>query len=163
MKKQILPALAIAVLTLPLAAVTPEQAQAHQGHKSHQMNSQVKVIEDVQIAVDFQTMAQHHKMMKMMKMKMKHTKGATHHFSVTLMHKKAKHVIKDAIVKIKLVGPDKKTLGSEKGTKMESMSGNGMHHFGADYNLTKKGKYNAMFMFKVKGKVRKAEFTFNLS
>lgn len=163
MKKITISSLALTMVlgaSLPLYAAN--EAQAHEGHQHEMAKTQLKVVDGIQVAVDIQTMAEHMKMMKMMDMKMPHQHGLSHFVTVTLSDKKNKTLIKDASVKIKIFGPDKKTIGAESGTPMEVMAGKGMHHYAYGFNRGQKGMHSAILLFKVKDTVHKTTFAMNI-
>ncbi len=95
---------------------------------------------------------------KVMSMK-EHMKGMeapkgmkeTHHFMVEFKDAKSGKALAEGDVKVKVQGPDK----AEQTKDMMGMEG----HFGADFDLSKAGKYGVMAKFKLKdGKVRTAKF-----
>ncbi len=145
----------IAALTF---AMTPMAASAAQhDHGSMQMDhggqmadtgkpAHEDVVDGVKVTFRIITMAE---MMKGMEM----PKGMkeTHHVMVALQDAKTGKAITAGEVKVKIIGPDK----SEQVKDLMGMEG----HFGADFDLSKKGKYGVMAKFKVKdGKVRNSKF-----
>jgi len=79
--------------------------------------------------------------MSLASMNMKDPKGATHHIMVNLFHDSMNHPIKDAVGKVKVIGPDKKeqinTLKNYNGT------------FAANFTFSKNGKYGVICLVKV--------------
>ena len=79
----------------------------------------------------------------------------THHVMVSFTDVKSGKKITDGEVKIKIQGPDK----TEQTKDLMGMQG----HFGADFDLAKKGKYGVMCKFLVKdGKARSARFWYTV-
>jgi len=95
--------------------------------------------------------------MKEMDMEMPKGMKETHHIMVEFQDAKTGKQLSEGEVKIKIQGPDKaeqvKNLMA-----MGGMAGMGAG-FGADFDLSKKGKYGIMAKFQLKdGKVRTAKF-----
>jgi hypothetical protein len=68
---------------------------------------------------------------------------------------KSGKAITESEVKVKILGPDK----AEQVKDLMGMQG----HFGADFDLAKKGKYGVMCKFQVKdGKVRSVKFWYSV-
>ena len=75
----------------------------------------------------------------------------THHVMVRFTDAKSGKAITESEVKVKILGPDK----AEQVKDLMGMQG----HFGADFNLAKKGNYGIMAKFKLKdGTVRSVKF-----
>jgi dihydrodipicolinate reductase len=90
-----------------------------------------------------------------MKMEMPKEMKETHHIMVEFMDAKSGTALTEGEVKVKVQGPDK----AEQTKELMGMEG----HFGADFDLSKKGKYGVMSMFKLKdGKVRSAKFWYTV-
>jgi hypothetical protein len=93
--------------------------------------------------------------MKAMKMDMPKEMKETHHIMVTFKDAKSGKALTEGEVKVKVLGPDK----VEQAKDLMGMQG----HFGADFNLSKKGKYGVMSKFQLKdGKVRSAKFWYTV-
>jgi hypothetical protein len=79
----------------------------------------------------------------------------THHIMVTFKDVKSGKALTEGEVKLKVQGPDK----AEQTKDLMGMQG----HFGADFDLSKKGKYGVMAKFKLAdGKVRSAKFWYTV-
>jgi hypothetical protein len=79
----------------------------------------------------------------------------THHVMVAFTDAKSGKKITEGEVKVKIQGPDK----AEQTRELMGMQG----HFGADFNLAKKGKYGIMAKFKLKdGAVKSARFWYEV-
>jgi hypothetical protein len=139
-------------MTAPIAA-----SAAQHDHGSMQMEhggqmtdtgkpAYEEVVDGVKVTFRVITMAE---MMKGMEM----PKGVkeTHHVMAAFQDAKTGKAITAGEVKVKIIGPDK----TEQVKDLMGMEG----HFGADFDLSKKGKYGVMAKFKVKdGKVRSSKF-----
>jgi hypothetical protein len=82
--------------------------------------------------------------MSLASMNIKDPNGATHHVMVQLSHDSRNHQIKNAVGKVKVIGPDKKeqinTLNNYNGI------------FAANFTFDKNGKYGVICLVKVDGK-----------
>lgn len=79
----------------------------------------------------------------------------THHIMVAFKDAETGALISEGEVRMKVVGPDK----AEQTKDLMGMEG----HFGADFDLSKKGRYGVMCKFKLKdGKVREAKFWYEV-
>jgi hypothetical protein len=79
----------------------------------------------------------------------------THHIMVKFTDVKSGKALTEGEVKVKVQGPDK----VEQTKDLMGMQG----HFGADFDLSKKGKYGVMCKFQLKdGKVRTAKFWYTV-
>jgi hypothetical protein len=107
------------------------------------------VIEGMKTKFEITTMAEHEKMMNEMKMKMEMAdKSATHHIAVTFYNERTGKEISEASVNMKVVSPSKK----EQIKLLIPMPE--MKHFGNDFNLSEKGKYEILILFKIGDKKR---------
>jgi hypothetical protein len=79
----------------------------------------------------------------------------THHIAVEFKDVKSGKALTEGEVKVKVQNPDKTDLTKD----LMGMQG----HFGADFDLSKKGKYGVMSKFQLKdGKVRSAKFWYTV-
>ena len=79
----------------------------------------------------------------------------THHLMVEFKDAKTGKALTEGEVKVKIQGPDK----AEQTKDMMGMEG----HFGADFDLSKKGKYGVMAKFKLNdGKVKSSKFWYTV-
>jgi len=93
--------------------------------------------------------------MKAMDMEMPKGVKETHHLHVEFKDVKSGKALTEGVVKVKVQGPDKKEATKE----MMGMKG----HFGADFEMGKKGKYGVMCKFQLKdGKVRSSKFWYTV-
>ncbi|MBT9543886.1 MAG: hypothetical protein IV090_00710 [Candidatus Sericytochromatia bacterium] len=85
----------------------------------------------------------------------------SHILVVHLMQNKQR--VNNAQIKIKLIGPDQKTIGSESGQNMGKVTlKNKLQNFATGFDLNKKGKYIAVILFKTNNKLAQTSFEFHL-
>ncbi|HEY5521823.1 MAG TPA: hypothetical protein VIK21_01450 [Desulfuromonadaceae bacterium] len=159
MKKMIV--LIAAVLALSVSASFAADHKGHDhgsmdmGHGDHSMMemgdvAHQEVIDGVKATFKVMGMKEHMKDMEM-------PKGLkeTHHIMVEFKDAKTGKALTEGDVKVKVQNPDK----SEQSKDLMGMQG----HFGADFDLSKKGKYGVMSKFQLKdGKVRQAKFWYTV-
>ena len=150
MKKMIAVTAAILALSFPLVA----SAMDHSGHamESKTTAAHEEVVDGVKATFTVQTMAD---AMKEMGMEMPKGVKETHHISVAFKDAKSGTVLTKGSVAVKVQNPDKSTQNKDL---------SGMHgHFGADYELSKSGKYGVMCKFQLAdGKIRQAKFWYTV-
>jgi hypothetical protein len=111
-----------------------------------------EVVDGVKATFTIQTMAD---AMKSMGMEMPTGVKETHHISLTLRDVKSGKALTEGVATVKVQGPDKKDQTRD----LMAMHG----HFGADFEMTKKGRYGVMSKFKTSdGKVRQARFWYTV-
>jgi hypothetical protein len=119
----------------------------HQGAVAHQ-----EVVDGVKVTFKVMSMKEH---MKAMKMEMPAGVKETHHIAAEFKDAKTGKALTEGQVKLKLQGPDK----SEQTKDLMGMQG----HFGADFDLSKPGKYGIMCKFQLAdGKVRSTKFWYSV-
>ena len=147
MKRLLLVTAAFLALAAPAAF-----AADHAGHGGHGSAAHEEVVDGVKATFTVQTMAD---AMKAMGMDMPRGVTETHHISVAFKDVKSGKALTEGEVKAKVLTPDK----SEQVKDLVGMQG----HFGADFDLSKKGKYGVMTKFQVKdGKVRQSKFWYTV-
>jgi hypothetical protein len=153
MKKLVLTLAAVMAFSVPAAF-----AADHSGHDMHSGMANMggtaheEVIDGVKATFTVQTMAD---AMKDMGMEMPKGVKETHHISLKLKDVKSGKDLTEGEAKVKIQGPDKK----EQTKDMMGMHG----HFGADFDMAKKGKYGIMCKFKTAdGKTRPAKFWYTV-
>ncbi|RII24961.1 MAG: hypothetical protein CXR31_15645 [Geobacter sp.] len=153
MKKQVLAVAALIALAAPMTSFAMDHASMDMGHGSHQANvAHEEVVDGVKATFIIQPMAD---AMKGMKMEMPKGMKETHHIHVEFKDVKSGKALTEGEVKVKVQGPDKKDVTKD----LMGMQG----HFGADFDLSKKGKYGVMCKFKLAdGKVRNAKFWYTV-
>jgi len=93
--------------------------------------------------------------MKAMNMEMPKGMKETHHIAVEFKDTKTGKALTDGQVTVKVQNPDK----SDQTRELTGMQG----HFGADFDLSKKGKYGVMSKFLLNdGKTRSAKFWYTV-
>jgi len=152
MKKLVLILAAISGLVAAVSLVAAEGD--HVGHGMNYGNytpgrsAHQEVVDGVKATFNIQTMKDD---MKEMGMEMPKGVRETHHLSVSFNDMKTGKAITTGEVMVKVQAPDK----SEQTKDLSAMHG----HFGADFELAKKGKYGVMCKFKLPdGKVRSSKF-----
>ena len=119
----------------------------HKGEVAHE-----EVVDGVKATFEVMSMKEH---MKAMKMEMPKEMKETHHLKVEFKDAKSGKALTEGKVTVKVQGPDK----SEQLKDLMGMEG----HFGADFEMAKKGKYGVMAKFKLAdGKVRSAKFWYEV-
>ena len=145
-----------------LAAPITSFAADHTGHGGggHDMGhggpqgdvAHEEVVDGVKATFKVMSMKEH---MKAMNMEMPKGVKETHHIAVEFKDAKTGKALTEGDVKIKVQNPDK----SDQSKDLMGMQG----HFGADFDLSKKGKYGVMCKFQLKdGKVRSAKFWYTV-
>lgn len=114
------------------------------------------LIEGIRARFEVMNMEEHKKMLKEMKMNPETVdKSATHHISVTLYDENGKEV-SNAAVNMKVVSPGKKEQ-----VKMLTFMPE-MKHYGNDFTLLEKGRYEILILFKIGEKKRKGGFYYEV-
>jgi len=154
MKKLVLTAFLVALAAVPLAAAEKDHVGHGMNYGNHTPGSSAhqEVIDGVKATFNVQTMKA---AMKEMGMAMPKGVKDTHHVSASFNDMKTGKAITAGEVRVKVLAPDK----SEQAKDLPGMHG----HFGADFELAKKGKYGVMCKFKLAdGKVRSARFWYEV-
>ena len=150
----------IVLVAAAFALSAPVTLLAAQGHGAMKMDhgdhagdvAHEEVVNGVKATFSIMSMKEH---LKAMKMEMPKGMTETHHIKVEFKDAKTGKALTEGEVKAKVQGPDK----VEQVKDLIGMDG----HFGADFNLGKKGKYGVMTKFKLKdGKVRSAKFWYTV-
>src|SRR5512138_2877030 len=132
MRKMTVLIAALFALAAPLASFAMDHE--HGGHMSGMTHSgnaaHEEVVDGVKATFVVQTMAE---AMKAMGMEMPKGVKETHHIHVEFKDVKSVKALTEGEVKVKVQGPDK----SEQTKELMEMQG----HFGADFVMSKKGKY----------------------
>ncbi len=149
MKKLIIACAALMALSVPAAFAASE----HGGHGGgHSAAAHEEVLDGVKATFNVMSMKEH---LKTMKMELPKGMKETHHISVEFTDVKSGKPLTEGEVAIKVLAPDK----SEQTKNMTAMQG----HFGADFEMPKKGRYGVMSKFKLSnGKVRQAKFWYQV-
>jgi len=159
MMKKMTVLIAVLALSAPLASFSAMDHGNHGsmdmgqgGHSMMEMGDMAhqEVIDGVKATFMVMSMKESMKGMEMPKgMK------ETHHIAVDFKDAKTGKALTEGDVKVKVQNPDK----SDQSKELMGMQG----HFGADFDLSKKGKYGVMCKFQLKdGKVRSAKFWYTV-
>jgi hypothetical protein len=157
MKKMTVLIAALFALAAPLASFAAMDHSDHgsmdMGHGVHQGDvAHQEVVDGVKATFKVMSMQEH---MKAMKMELPKEMKETHHLAVEFQDAKTGKALTEGEVKVKVQGPDK----VEQTKDLIGMQG----HFGADFDLSKKGKYGVMCKFQLKdGKMRNAKFWYTV-
>ena len=149
MKMMIVLIAAVFALSAPLAVLAMDHGSMKMEHGGHQGDvAHEEVVDGVKATFKVMSMKEH---MKAMKMEMPKEMKETHHIAVEFKDAKSGKALTEGEVKIKVQNPDK----TDQSKELMGMQG----HFGADFDLSKKGKYGVMCKFQLKdGKTRQAKF-----
>jgi hypothetical protein len=157
MKKTTVIIAALFALAAPLASFAAmdhgDMAGMDMSHAGHQGDvAHEEVVDGVKATFKVMGMKEHLKAMKMeMPMEMKES----HHIAVEFKDVKSGKALTEGEVKVKVQNPDKSVQAKD----LMGMQG----HFGADFDLSKKGKYGVMCKFQLKGgKVHSAKFWYTV-
>jgi len=147
MKRMTILLAALFALTVPVASFAAMDHGDHQGNVAHE-----EVTDGVKATFRVMSMKEH---LKAMKMKMPKGMKETHHIAVEFKDAKSGKALTEGEVKVKVQNPDKSSQTKD----LMGMQG----HFGADFDLSKKGKYGVMCKFQLKdGKVRSSKFWYTV-
>lgn len=144
-----------------LALAAPPAFAADRDHSGHGMNylgnkasglAHQEVVDGIKATFTVKTMKD---AMKEMGMELPKGVKETHHISVSFNDARTGRAVTGGEVKIKVQAPDR----SEQTRDLPAMHG----HFGADFDLAKKGKYGVMCKFILPdGRVRSAKFWYEV-
>ena len=119
-------------------------------------SSRAFLLDGVKASFSIMAMAEHKKMLKDMKMKVEVDPQATHNIAVTLTDTRSNQRIKEAVVKMKVIGPK----GKEEIKVLDPIPA--MNQYAGDFTLREKGRYQIMILFKAGGQKRAAGFYYLL-
>jgi len=153
MKKMTTLIAAVFALSTPLASLAVDHGSMKMDHDSHQGDvAHEEVVNGVKATFKVMSMKEH---MKAMKMELPKEMKETHHIAVEFKDAKSGKALTEGEVTVKVQNPDK----SDQAKDLMGMQG----HFGADFDLSKKGKYGVMSKFQLKdGKVRQSKFWYTV-
>jgi hypothetical protein len=154
MKKMTVMIAALFALAAPMASFAAmdhgSMDMSHSGHKGDVAHEEV--VDGVKATFKVISMKEH---MKAMKMEMPKQMKETHHIAVEFKDAKTGKALTEGEVKLKVQNPDKSAQSKD----LMGMQG----HFGADFDLSMKGKYGVMCKFQLKdGKVRSSKFWYTV-
>jgi len=153
MKKMILAVAAMLALSAPLISFAASEHGGHGGHGGDQGDvAHEEVVDGVKATFKIMSMKEH---MKASGMEMPKGMKETHHIAAEFKDVKSGKALTEGEVKVKVQNPDKSAQTKD----MMGMEG----HFGADLEMSKKGKYGVMSKFILKdGKTRSAKFWYTV-
>lgn len=149
MRKQTLGALALLLaLTSGATSTLAQHSHGHAGMGSGSMKMDVRevLVEGVRVIFQFMANDEHRKMLEEMKMRDDIESGTTHNITVILKDEKTQKEITNASVNLKLVDP--KGKDQIKPLRYERR----MKSYDGYFNLSEKGKYQVMILFKADDK-----------
>lgn len=150
MKKLVLTFALILAVSAPAAFAADHNGGAHDmGHGAHQGDvAHEEVVDGVKATFKVTSM-------KALKMEMPKGMKETHHIAAEFKDARTGKALAEGEVKVKVQNPDK----SDQTRDLAGMQG----HFGADFDLSKKGRYGVMVKFQLKdGKVRSSKFWYTV-
>jgi len=136
------------------AAAGEKKTEAPPGTETS--SSRVFLLEGFKASFSIMDMAGHKKMLKDMKMKIEVDPQATHNIAVTLTDTRTNQVVHDAAVKMKVINPK----GKDQIKLLDFTPA--MNQYAEDFNLSEKGRYQILILFKADGKKRAGGFYYNL-
>ena len=154
MKKIIVTVAAAIALSAPMTVLAMDHDHMNMGHDHGMMSmgnvAHEEVVNGVKATFEVISMKE-----KMKGMEMPAGMKETHHIMVVFKDAKTGKPRSEGQVKMTVVGPDK----AEQTKDLMAMEGG----FGADFNMSKKGKYGVMCKFKLKdGNVRTSKFWYTV-
>jgi hypothetical protein len=144
MKKWTLALLAVVVVLVISSSITLAQHQhgAAMG-EAMKMDTKEVLVEGVKVVFQIMTNEEHKKMLADMKMKEEPDAGTTHNIAVTLVDEKSHKEVTNAEIKMKVIDPaEKSQIKTLTADKM-------MKYYNAYFNLSQKGKYQVLIVFKI--------------
>jgi len=145
---------ALFALAAPVASFAAmDHGSMDMGHGAHKGNvAHEEVMDSVKATFKILSMKEH---MKAMKMELPQEIKETHHIAVDFKDANTGKALTEGEVTIKVQNPDK----TDQTRDLMGMQG----HFGADFDLSKKGKYGVMCKFQLKdGKTRQSKFWYTV-
>lgn len=151
MKKRILTLLAVVVALVLLPSISPAQHQHGMAMGDEmKMDSKEVLVDGVKVVFQIMINEEHRKMLADMKMKEEPEAGTTHNIAVTLVDEKSHKEVTNADIVMKVIDPAGKS--QIKTLKPDTM----MKYYNDYFNLSQKGKYQVLIVFKIGDKKRSA-------
>ena len=127
-----------------LPSISPAQHQ-HGAAKGEPMKMDTRevLVEGVKVVFQVMTNEEHKKMLVDMKSKEQPEAGTSHNIAVTLVDEKSRKEVMDAEVSMKVIDPAEKS--QIKTLKADAM----MKYYNAYFNLSQKGKYQVLIVFRI--------------
>jgi len=157
--KRVISVVGVFVFCLFIFVSVPLAQHSHGGMSTGtpmKMDTKEVLVEGVKVTFQIMANDEHGKMLKDMKMKEDIEPGTTHNITVTLKDEKIQKEITDAQINMKVVDP--KGKDQVKALKYEEA----MKSYDAYFNLSEKGKYQVMMLFKIGDQKRTAGIYYEL-
>jgi len=150
--KKLISIFAVSVLSLFFLTSLSLAQHGHGSMKGESMKMDTRdvLVEGVKVTFQIMVNEEHKKMLKDMKMKEDIEPGTTHNITITLKDERTQKEVTDAQINMKVVDP--KGKDQIKALKYEGM----MKSYDAYFNLSEKGKYQVLVLFKIGEKNRTA-------
>jgi len=132
----------VALILLPSISLAQHQHGMAMG-EAMKMDTKEVLVEGVKVVFQIMTNEEHKKMLAEMKMKEEPEAGTTHNIAVTLVDEKSNKEVTDAEVSMKVIDPAEKS--QIKTLKADTM----MKYYNAYFNLSQKGQYQVLIVFKI--------------
>lgn len=143
------------ITMLAVVSVLCMMSCAKEGHdhgdvqRSEVGNTKIVTTGGIQAAFDLMDRAHHEGMMKKMNTQVEAEAEFSDYLLLTLMKKPENTLIRDAEVSFSMKGPDNSVV-TKKG---HIMTGMGMHHYAAGFNMKAKGNYTVTAEINLTGRV----------
>jgi hypothetical protein len=147
---------ATGLFVLPSVSLTQHSHGGMSTGTPMKMDTREVIVEGVKLTFQIMANDEHKKMLKEMKMKEDVEQGTTHNITLILKDDKTQKEITDAQINMKVVDP--KGKDQIKTLKYEGE----MKSYDAYFNLSEKGKYQVLVLFKVGEKKRTAGIYYDL-
>jgi len=143
MKKWILALLAVVVLVISTSISLAQHQHGAAKGEPMKMDTKEVLVDGVKVIFQIMTNEEHKKMLVEMKMKEEPEAGTTHNIAVTLVDEKSHKEVTNAEISMKVIDPAEKS--QVKTLKADTM----MKYYNAYFNLSQKGKYQLLIVFKI--------------
>ena len=143
--KKLISTLLVVVVALALVPSISLAQHQHGAAKGEPMKMDTKevLVEGVKVVFQIMTNEEHKKMLVDMKSKEQPEAGTTHNIAVTLVDEKSHKEVTNAEISMKVIDPaDKSQI---KALNADTM----MKYYNAYFNLSQKGKYQVLIVFKI--------------
>jgi len=132
----------VALALVPSISLAQHQHGATKG-EAMKMDTKEVLVEGVKVVFQIMTNDEHKKMLVDMKSKEQPEAGTTHNIAVTLVDEKSHKEVTNAEISMKVIDPaDKSQI---KALNADTM----MKYYNAYFNLSQKGKYQVLIVFKI--------------
>ena len=132
----------VALALVPSISLAQHQHGATKG-EAMKMDTKEVLVEGVKVVFQIMTNEEHKKMLIDMKSKEQPEAGTTHNIAVTLVDEKSHKEVTNAEISMKVIDPAGKS--QIKALKPDTM----MKYYNSYFNLSQKGKYQVLIVFKI--------------